>query len=244
MSDEHDNDDEEDPLPIDHQEQIPKSFASWLMNLAGGGEAGKDIDKASSPQHLSSNKDANAILADALAQMSIQERENAYENTHGVSQVIEETPDMVFQKLAELDTELFKITHKPAFEMALQINPGYINDQKFRIMFLRAEYFDPRKAATRLVLFLEKKLHYFGRDALARNVHLSDLDKDDMRMLKSGQMQILPSRDRAGRLIYFDAQKSDDRVYKRPENVVRLLTSTIAHERVQLQTTLFSCYCS
>lgn len=71
-------------------------------------------------------------------------------------------------------------------------------------MFLRADDYNPKNAATRLVKFMEGKLKYFGSDPLARPIEYSDLDNDTIQCLRSGVMQILPCRDRAGRAILCD----------------------------------------
>jgi len=87
--------------------------------------------------------------------------------------------------------------------MAEQQNKAYVTDSKFRLMFLRATFFHPQKAAIRLVAFFEGKLRYFGQETLTRQLQLSDLGNDDEAVLKDGHMQILPTRDRSDRPIYF-----------------------------------------
>ena len=39
---------------------------------------------------------------------------------------------------------------------------SYVTSYKFRLMFLRAELFEPKKAARRIISFLEEKLSLFG----------------------------------------------------------------------------------
>jgi hypothetical protein len=71
-------------------------------------------------------------------------------------------------------------------------------------MFLRAEYYKAKPAATRLVSYMEGKLKLFGQDALTRNLYLSDLGEDGKTCLKTGVMQMLPQRDTSGRAVMFD----------------------------------------
>jgi hypothetical protein len=87
-------------------------------------------------------------------------------------------------------------------------------------MFLRNDYYDAQKAAMRLVKFMEGMLQYFGPLALTRPVYMSDLDSDDLATLKSGVMQVLPARDRTGRVVACDFMTMMPKCYKRPENVV------------------------
>jgi hypothetical protein len=66
---------------------------------------------------------------------------------------------------------------------------------------LRAGRFVPKVAATRLVGFLEEKLKLFGPKPLARELLLSDLNQDDMVLLRAGYFSVVPLTDSAGRVI-------------------------------------------
>lgn len=115
-----------------------------------------------------------------MNQLTIMEREELYEEIHGVEQIIEESDEFVQKKLEEMDFELnHKIVHNPAYVRAMMLHandekkgdeegrpgdrfPHHVTNRKFRIMFLRSEKFDAPKAARRLVRFLEGKLQYLG----------------------------------------------------------------------------------
>jgi hypothetical protein len=148
--------------------------------------------------------DVDALLAKELNQMSFQERELMYEEIHGVDKIHEETEDFLNARLAALEQEIRRLPQRELYEQAKRISEAYVTDRQFRLMFLRAEYHDPGKAAVRLVRFLEEKVRFFGPETLARNLYLSDLDDDDLAFLKSGLMQLIPTRDRAGRAIIGD----------------------------------------
>lgn len=164
------------------------------------------------------------LLVTELNQMSLKEREKVYEEIHGVNEVKEESPEFLDEQLFLLDQALGQIRHKPAYMLALSKNALYCTNRKFRLSFLRAEYFDPRRAAVRLVKFFEGKLEYFGEDALARDIRLADdMDKDDLQCLKAGHLQFLPCRDRAGRAVFCDFQAAFPTCYKNARNMVRLL---------------------
>jgi hypothetical protein len=160
-------------------------------------------------------------LANALSKLSLQEREKAYEEIHGVDPTVEETPELVADRLEALEQELQKIPKKPAYDLALQLNKEYVTDRKLRLQFLRAECFDAKKAAARLVKCLEGKLELFGPEVMARPINLSDLDCDDLEPLQAGYFQFLPARDRAGRAVLVDMMKSHLECYKRTRNIVR-----------------------
>jgi hypothetical protein len=174
-------------------------------------------------------KQVESLLTQELNQMSLKERELAYEEVHSVDKVIDEPTEFVTQRLEALERALRMIPTKPAYDQAEQISKLYVTNKKLRLQFLRAEYFDARKAAHRLVSFMEGKLQFFGPEVLARSIYLSDLHDDDFESLKSGFDQLLPSRDRAGRAILFHYLRH--RTYKRPENKVRLDAENIRIQR-------------
>jgi hypothetical protein len=168
---------------------------------------------------IADSKQVESLLTQELNQMSLKEREQAYEEVHCVDKMIDEPTEFVSERLEALERELRMIPIKPAYDHAEQISKLYVTDQKLRLQFLRAEHFNARKAAHRLVSFMEGKLEFFGPEVLARSIYLSDLDEDDLESLKSGFNQLLPSRDRAGRAIIFRCE--GHHTYKRLENMVR-----------------------
>ena len=176
------------------------------------------------PKHAD-QKQVDATLAQDLNQLSLQERETAYEELHGVAPEIEETPELVSEHLAMLQTELMKIQDKPAYDLAYQMDSSYIDSRKFRLMFLRAERFDAKLAAQRLVTFLEKKRHFFGDDSLVRSLNQrQDLTPDDLATMKAGANQILTVRDNSGRMVIVDLGACGPQLY----------TSLMSHVSVTL----------
>jgi hypothetical protein len=152
---------------------------------------------------LSEKKESiDSFLAEELNRLSLAEREKACYDLHGVADVIEETPAGVDKCLADLEDEICKLEdNKNAYEMAKKVNPEYICGREFRLKFLRAGRFVPKNAATRLVGFLEEKLKLFGPKPLARELLLSDLNQDDMVLLRAGYFSVVPLKDSAGRVI-------------------------------------------
>jgi hypothetical protein len=114
-----------------------------------------------------------------------------------------EDPDHVQQQLTALEHEIADISPKDAYEKALQINSQYVQDQALRLMFLRSEDFDAQDAAQRMVRHFDKKQELFGEDMLTKDIRLKDLTQDDLEALSCGGIQLLPQRDRAGRMIVF-----------------------------------------
>ena len=87
------------------------------------------------------------------------------------------------------------------YRLAEKLISPMIKSKEFRSKFARANCFDPVKAANRMEMYLEIVCENFGNDALTRQVKLTDLDKVERDLLKSGCLQILPFRDSAGRRI-------------------------------------------
>lgn len=125
---------------------------------------------------------------------------------HGISSPLEENVDLINQRLEEMERYITLIRRKQAYVLAAYMNESYVTDRAFRIMFLRAHRFDAKLSAQRLLRHFEVKRALFGEgEVLGRDVLLSDLSDEDMRVLESGFVQILPGRDAAGRSIFWIA---------------------------------------
>jgi hypothetical protein len=153
------------------------------------------------PPINSEDKSIDKMIADELSGLSIKEREKVYEDVHGVLTQVEETPDLVFDSLIQLDKELDSIPSKEAYNSARNISEEYVCDRKFRLSFLRAEYFEVKKAASRMVRYFENKLYLFGTEKLTKNIGLDDMDENDMNSMEAGVIQILPQRDTSDRAV-------------------------------------------
>ena len=146
---------------------------------------------------------ANALMAHELTNLSIEDRESSYEDMHGVASEIIETPELIEQSLGRLEEEIQSIYFKRAYNLAEAKAPGYVRRRKLRLMFLRAERFDAKKAAIRLVGWFDWKLDLFSEEKLCKDITLDDLDKNALKSVKGGWQQILPQRDSRGRAVFF-----------------------------------------
>lgn len=88
------------------------------------------------------------------------------------------------------------------YERALAMDRDLVQSARFRLPFLRADRFDAEKAAERLLQYFDLKEWLFGTEFLTKPVLMEDLDADSRTRLESGHVQILPSRDLAGRAIF------------------------------------------
>jgi hypothetical protein len=143
----------------------------------------------------------DSLVASELNQLSLEEREAVFEEIHGVNQVEEESPEVIASFVEQLKQQIKKIRGKSAYDKALFLCPSYVDDPKFCLMFLRADNFNVRLAAERMVSHFKHKLEIFGIEKLAKAITLEDLDVDAMDAISTGSIQFLPKKDRSGRTV-------------------------------------------
>ncbi len=164
-------------------------------------------------------KQADNLITKELSRLSVQDRNDINEEIHGVRSLArDETPEDLARSLGELDTVLSRMITNPAslrnaFDFGQRETGSkkiternerdhvYVNDTNFRLRFLRCERFDAEKAAIRMIKYLDLILTLWGENALRRQIQLTDFSKDEMKLMRSGCIQVLPYRDRAGRPI-------------------------------------------
>ena len=83
------------------------------------------------------------------------------------------------------------------------MRPQLKNDRSFKLMFLHSEWFDPTKAAHRMIKYFDSKRVLFGDSKLVKLITLDDLEENDRECVLSGAMRVLPQQDQAGRTIAF-----------------------------------------
>jgi hypothetical protein len=203
--------------PVGEQDD-PKSQKSCFCSLPASLH---DSDRSFGLSSLPAT-DADALLAKELNQLTLEQRERVFDDVHGVAKIVEETPIYISERLVELDEEISRTKRRPAYERALFLSPKHVNDEKFRLMFLRAECFDALKAARRMVKYFEHKLELFGLEKLVKDISLDDLDQDDRATLDAGALHILPRKDSSGRTVMFTMPKLHQ--YEQPVNQVSKTT--------------------
>ena len=190
------------------------------------------VDKAKGLASLTFQLTMEKIWARELYEMDPSEREDIANEIHGVqsSRAIQETPEVISEgvqslrdyidQTMELDLNagenFVPAVTKKAYKkfMASELKEGgnevpYIDRQKFLLKFLRACHFNIEKAGQRYFRCLELMHELFGDIAFKRPLAMMDLTSREMRYLKKGQMQLLPSRDRAGRRIFVFSGRED-----------------------------------
>ena len=152
-------------------------------------------------------KQAAAVLANDLNQMTAEERNIVLDDVHGVRKLSKEEilPSNLLGSLEQMDTAIEAIQYKKksAYYKAVSLGSRYVlrDNISLRVRFLRADEFDSKKAAQRFVNYLDFYYELFGTIALVRPICFDDLQKEEQNILREGSIQLLPCRDRTGRRI-------------------------------------------
>jgi hypothetical protein len=155
---------------------------------------------------LMPDKDLDAVLAGELNGLSLNERNLVQEEIHCVrSLAMEETPEMVAEALHSLRERALKVSipgvKTTAYQQALDLDSPFIQSRVFALKYLRSVFFNVEEAAGKMVNHLEILFKLFGPVVLKRPLRFLDLNKEDQDCLRTGGHQILPSRDKFGRLV-------------------------------------------
>lgn len=150
-------------------------------------------------------RDVDTLLSNELMRLSMTDRNAIQEEIHGVRCLApEETPQLLQSSLRQLALELDRNLPREltrAYRQSQLVPTTYVNTLGFRLRFLRCELFDVPKAARRMASFLNMAQDFFGDYALERPIRLSDMNKEELKYMRSGRVQWLPFRDRSGRRI-------------------------------------------
>ena len=132
----------------------------FRSNLLCRGESDEEPeDRALAFSSLALSQEAtDALYARDMNGLSMEEREQVLHDVHGIVNVTVEDPIFICSKLVKLEQEINQITAKEAFEKAQSLSIFHVNDPKLRLKFLRADLFDCKLAAARIVEFFKLSL--------------------------------------------------------------------------------------
>ena len=140
-----------------------------------------------------------------------------------------EDPIVISQKLDTMEQQILQAyfnenlngtspTSPSALTVCIQNDLTFLQDKEFCLAFLRSEGdYDPYKAATRLIEFLELKRLYWGESLLTKkHITQSDMNQDDIDCLNSGFVQHIPKYhfDSSNRPIIISIPALDPRNFK------------------------------
>ena len=154
-------------------------------------------------------------ITENIMKLSLEDRSRVSEEINGVyCMAPEETPEMIQHSLQQLEIELGSIPYKKkvAYQRSQSLAAAsaaatstaaaaqkrsstetkkkkvvpFVNSDNFRLRFLRAELFDIKDAAQRMVKYLDFVLELFGPYALERPIELRDFNKQEIKWFQLG----------------------------------------------------------
>jgi hypothetical protein len=204
------------------EEDVMKAVAPMRTGTTGKDQAGmKTLE-------FPPGEEIDRLVAQAMLELSAEEREKALEETHGVVEVDKEDPDFIASCLDDLDNCLAIRKEDTAYAVAEQMSFEYVSNNRFRIMFLRAMRYIPQDACERIIQFFEYKKELFGAEKLVKDITLDDLSDDDLGPLEGGYIQVAPGEDMNRRPILIFCEKVKQQQNKQPENSVSIFPGQIS----------------
>ena len=177
-------------------------------------------------------KETERVMTQAFTNLSMKEQEKVHDELYGRGQgqgvgqqsISRPQPAEESSLLQQIDIELRQLSRHSnvdtaAYEHALSLSPRIVqDDESFKLIFLRAEGYDPLKAAQRIVRYFAGKLEIWGVSNLVDDITYDKLTNDDRKALLSGVYQIHPElRDKSERLISFLYETTRNSEREEPE---------------------------
>ncbi|CAJ1947379.1 unnamed protein product [Cylindrotheca closterium] len=144
----------------------------------------------------------DSMVVQAISKSTTNAAERACFDAHDMPGTLKDTPELIERALSLLDIEIHARYDNHAYILAESMNPSFVKNRDFRLMFLLADNFNVKKAALRIVRHFQVKLDLFGKERIASNITQDDLDKDTFEGVYNGHMQVLPQQDHMGRTVY------------------------------------------
>lgn len=209
--------------------QLQWPWPFW-RNDANGASGSNGVHNINTMKY--SQDELDRTLARDMLGLSMEERQAALEDLHGVEQLQEENEVEIQEQLRQLEAQLQQYRRAEldrrigggrdtsAYALAEAMSREYVHDFKFRMMFLRATRYDPSAAADKMLAFFSMKRRLFGANKLCQPITIAHcLDDGDMESLKSGWIQLSPYKDVNGRQIIF--ANAARKVCRTRENAMR-----------------------
>lgn len=152
----------------------------------------------------SSKEDLDAVLVQGMTHLSFEELQQEQEELHGVSSIIKKEKEELDELLKSFSGHLDRLKSGTAYEYAESMDKNYVCNQNFQLMFIRSNRYEPKASAEQAIRFFDMKMALFGKDKLAKDITLSDLDDDDKESLRKGSFQVLRKSDSSGRRILLE----------------------------------------
>lgn len=144
---------------------------------------------------------SDADLAIDLNRLTFEERQAIFEEIHGVSDLIPETPEFVASKVQELFQVLenlsSSVVKRTAWDRAVFYRPSLLSDTEHALLFLRARRFEAHDAAHLILQYYEKRYLLWENTPLVfvrRVIKWDDLSGLEQTIVRSGFSLNLPRK--------------------------------------------------
>ncbi|KAL3934610.1 MAG: hypothetical protein SGBAC_009711 [Bacillariaceae sp.] len=146
-----------------------------------------------------------AGVGEGMKHLTFQDIQEEQEVLHGVAGDVVINENIMNDLLLSLTAQLDRLKKGSAYETAARRNgQAYAANRELQTAFLRANRFDPKESAEKMIKFFKYKQELFGEESLERDITAEDLDGDDVKCLLEGYFQYSPFRDRSGRKIHLE----------------------------------------
>ena len=202
------------------------------------------LSSGSGDRRFPASGEIDKMVAQAMLELSPQDRQRALEELHGVVELDAEDPSFIASCLDDLDNCLATTKMNTAYAEAERMSHTYVSNNRFRMMFLRSVRYVPQDAAERMINFFEYKKELFGRDKLVQELTLDDLHPDDLPTMEGGYIQVSPIKDQVGRPIFFFFEKVKQQYTQQAENAVSnnfIMDGLVVH--VPMHVLYYRCIC-
>jgi len=159
------------------------------------------------------------VIVQGMTHLSFEELQRVQEELHGVPAIIQKEEEELDTLLESFKYHCGRLKRGTAYEIAESVDKNYVCDRNFQLMFIRSNRYDPKASAEQAMRFLEMKMKLFGKDKVAKDITLSDLDDDDKSSLLAGSFQVLKYPDSSGRRILLELPGLSS--WRTPENQLR-----------------------
>mmetsp|Transcript_3474 Transcript_3474/g.9194 ORF Transcript_3474/g.9194 Transcript_3474/m.9194 type:complete len:568 (-) Transcript_3474:885-2588(-) len=162
-----------------------------------------DSKPSSSGQPDTELLDAERQQAREISALSLREREDLYEDIHGVRRPVQETEDFRQEHLQRLEMELtvglydskckYELSAKnraikATYVMTSFLAPRITSDVDLRLAMLRVSQWDVQDAAIKIMKYFHMKERLFGREVCLRPIVFSDLQEDAQESINNGSL--------------------------------------------------------
>lgn len=195
---------------------VNAAMDEWRKLLSADASQTTDYERIETQQDVAGKNHLAAISPKVTTDMGLKRlrkeltrlRQENQSPVQESSQEEEEDPHQVVSQSSDSASAVSRIQRGPMDRgqsatrlRAILSCPSIVRNEEILLPFLRADRLHAEKAANRLLEYYLLTMELFGDDLLTRPILLNDLSRHEKKLLDSGWIQLLLTRDTAGRRI-------------------------------------------